>query len=88
MNNKTRKMAGLFIVASLALAGGCTSQTATTNGGPCPDVDNDGICDDEEATGGSGVHTSHYSTKSSKSSSSMTSGTKGGIGSSGSVSSG
>lgn len=81
---KTRKVLGLFLVASLALSGGCGQKS-----GPCPDVDHDGICDDEEGgTSSGGIHSSSYSNNATKSGSSgMSSGTKGGIGSSGQVSS-
>lgn len=85
MSNKTKKVAGLFLVAALALSGGCGQQD-----GPCPDVNQNGICDDEEDGGSSssGVHTSSYKSNAKKSGSSgISTGTKGGIGSSGQVSS-
>lgn len=86
--NKAKKVTGLFLVAALALSGGCGNQN-----GPCPDVNQNGICDDEEDGDGgsssSGVHSSSYRSKATKSGSSgISSGTKGGIGSSGQVSSG
>lgn len=94
---KTTKVVGLFVAAALTVSG-CSSTDESEYDDDCYDADNDGYCDDDGSSRGSGStyidlngkkkYKRNYSGVSSGSSGFSSSGSKGGIGSSGSSSSG
>lgn len=94
--NQTNKVVGLFLVATLTVATGCSSDQVYSNEDDCFDDNNDGYCDDDGSSVGSSYidydgrrrYKKQYSGVSSGKSSGFSSAAKGGIGSSGYSSSG